>query len=83
MRAGNMAGRPSVFSYEAEPTVDMTDWQSRLLNQRAGLLTAPLLTPWTPRGIKLAIVVLLGGDDVHILGSEALFEQLNVDVMES
>lgn len=38
--------------------------------------------PWMLVVIKLAVAVLPSGDDVLILGSMTLWEQLNVDIME-
>ena len=41
-----------------------------------------VLTLWGPVDIRLAVAVLPGGDDVLILGSKTLREQLNIDVMD-
>lgn len=43
---------------------------------------APVLTPWAPVVINLAMAVLYGGDNVLNLGSRTLYEQLKIDVME-
>lgn len=71
-----------VFSYELEFIVAMADGQSTLLTQEKCLLTASVLTPWAPVDMKLAVVVLPGGNGEIILGSRALLMQLGIDVME-
>lgn len=47
------------------------------------MLMVSVLTPWPPVGVKLAVAVLSGGDDVLILiGSRILREKLNIDVIQ-
>lgn len=59
----------------------MENGRSPLLTQQTCLLTALVLTPWAPEGIKLAAAALPGGDDVLIFGPRKLREKLNVDFM--
>lgn len=60
----------------------VADGQRAETFQQTGVLTAHVLTPWAPMVIRWTVAVLPGGDDVMILNSKALREQLNIDIME-
>lgn len=70
-----------VFPYKYECTVAMVDGQGMLLPQHTFLLSNSVLTPWPPMGIKLAAVVLPGGDEPLIFEPNTPREQLDNDVM--
>lgn len=63
-----------VFPYETELTVVRADGRNTLLTQLTCLQTALFLTQSAPMEIKLAVEILLGGDDVVIFGSRTLRE---------
>ena len=71
-----------VFPYEGAPSVNIADGRSVSLTQQTCMLKVSALTPWGQVSVRLAVAVLPGGDDVLILGSKTLREQLNINVMD-
>lgn len=70
-----------VYSYKSNLTVAMAGGQSTRHTKQACLGAASVPRLLAPVGIKVVMVVLPGGDDVLILGSKTLLEQLGIDVM--
>ena len=52
------------------------------LAQQTCMLKVSVLTPRGQVGIRLAVAVLPGGNDVPMLGSKTLWEQVNIHVMD-
>lgn len=60
----------------------VADGRGQKVSELTGVLTVYLLTSWAPMVIPLAVAVLSGGDNVLILGSKALREQLSIVILE-
>lgn len=60
----------------------VTDGRGKSVSQQTGVLKAQILTPQAAVVVRLTIAVLVGGDEVIILGSKTPREQPNIDLTE-
>lgn len=77
----HFSGLPILHPYAEGKKVVIAGGRNMEISQQTCLLTVTTFTPSVPVMIRLTVVLLPRGDDVLILGSKFLREQLNIDVV--